>query len=112
MTETVGANAAEVGYVAEARLAELVGLTARTLQSQRLKGKIPKGVWAEVNGRILYCVEAYNQWLRNQFFQPELRSVEKPSGSGSTTKANGSENRTRTRQHRPTSNAPVVYAVK
>lgn len=56
-----------VDKVFEHRLAELIGTTSRALENKRLTGIIPIGVWAKVNGRIMYSLERYNEWAESQW---------------------------------------------
>jgi hypothetical protein len=56
-----------VDKVLESRLAELIGTTSKALEHKRLSGAIPLGVWAKVNGRIMYSLERYNTWAENQW---------------------------------------------
>ncbi|MGH8328954.1 MAG: hypothetical protein ACRER3_01350 [Pseudomonas fluorescens] len=71
-----------VDKVLEARLAELIGTTSKALEHKRLSGAIPLGVWAKVNGRIMYSLERYNTWAENQWASlMESSPAAKVSGS-------------------------------
>jgi hypothetical protein len=77
-----------VDKVLEARLAELIGTTARALENKRQSGVIPQGVWEKINGRIMYSLERYNEWAEKQWVcRQASRSEAKPSASASRTKA-------------------------
>lgn len=49
--------------VSEALMAELMGVTARALQGRRSRGVIPADVWREIDGRVMYSLKRYEQWL-------------------------------------------------
>lgn len=56
-----------VDKVLEAKLAELVGTTAKALARKRERRVIPEGVWQKLDGRILYSISRYNAWVENQW---------------------------------------------
>ncbi|WP_426115951.1 DUF4224 domain-containing protein [Pseudomonas sp. DSP3-2-2] len=67
--------------VTEALMAELTGLTKRSLEGKRLAGTIPKDVWAMIDGRVMYSLRRYGAWLDDQwpeYIPPTVKSVRKP----------------------------------
>lgn len=102
-------SAQMVDKVLEARLAELIGTTARALENKRLTGIIPQGVWEKINGRIMYSLERYNEWAEKQWvYRQASRSEAKPSASDSRTKVNAGANRLPIARPRRGSQRPVI----
>lgn len=67
--------------VNEALMAELTGLTKRSLEGKRLTGTIPKDVWATIDGRVMYSLKRFGAWLDDQwpeYVPPKVKSVRKP----------------------------------
>lgn len=73
----------EPDKVEERAMAEHLRLTFRALQTRRLKGKIPHGVWNKVNGDIIYSKRRYDEWLESTWAcPPELSLLGTQSASG------------------------------
>ena len=70
--------------VPEAKMAEILGTTARALESKRARGVIPNGVWNKINNRIFYSVRRYEAWLESLWDCPQgLNSLTVQSRSAS-----------------------------
>ena len=70
MTAARNINAYPVDKVLEAKLAELVGTTQKALERKRERKVIPEGVWQKLDGRIIYSISRYNEWLESQWTCP------------------------------------------
>ncbi len=71
------AVAQEMDKVTEERMAELLGITLRALQTRRQRGKIPEGVWNKNGRNIMYSRWRYEEWLESLWVCPlELKSEE------------------------------------
>lgn len=51
--------------VEEKEMAVLLGTTCRALQGRRVRGRIPADVWRSVDGRIMYSLKRYDDWLES-----------------------------------------------
>ncbi|MCY1448697.1 hypothetical protein D9M71_653920 [compost metagenome] len=70
--------------LSEVEMAARLGITFRALQTRRLKGKIPHGVWNKINGDVIYSVKRYDAWLESTWTcPPELNLLGAPSASDS-----------------------------
>ncbi|BBP81139.1 hypothetical protein PHLH8_07810 [Pseudomonas sp. Pc102] len=63
-----------VDKVLEGKLAELVGTTQKALERKRERKIIPEGVWQKLDGRIIYSISRYNEWLESQWKSPMASS--------------------------------------
>jgi len=65
--------------VTEKRMAELLGTTPKALQRKRERNVIPDHVWSKIDGRIMYSIWRYDEWLETQWGCPqELNLSQKP----------------------------------
>ncbi|OQR35185.1 hypothetical protein BWR15_14685 [Pseudomonas sp. T] len=61
-------------FLTEEKMAERLGLSRRALESKRSKKLIPEGSWMKHGGRIIYNVQAYDDWMEGEW-QKHLRNV-------------------------------------
>ena len=63
---------AAIDKVQEEELARLIGTTRVALKRKRERGVIPAGVYAIIDGRIMYSIKRYDAWVESQWpGQPE-----------------------------------------
>ena len=57
----------EHDFILEDQLSRLIGYPegSRALEAKRLKGFIPPGVYASIDGRITYSIKRYNAWMES-----------------------------------------------
>ncbi len=73
--------------VTEKRMAELVGTTPKALQRKRERNVIPENVWSKIDGRIMYSIWRYDEWIESQWGCPqELSAPQNTSPSGTRKK--------------------------
>lgn len=81
---------ADIDKVQEEELARLIGTTRIALKRKRERGVIPPGVYATIDGRIMYSIRRYDEWVESQWPSPqELNSSVKVSASASCGTAAG-----------------------
>lgn len=74
--------------VTEKRMAELLGTTPKALQRKRERNVIPDNVWSKIDGRIMYSIWRYDEWLESQWGCPQdLSLTQKPSPSDNRKKS-------------------------
>jgi len=107
------AVAQEVDKVTEERMAELLGITLRALQTRRQRGKIPEGVWNKNGRNIMYSRWRYEEWLESLWVCPlELKSEETRSESVSLGTVSVAGKPSPTPRRRRASAQPAVYVIK
>lgn len=100
----------------EHQMATLLGLSYRALQSRRLKGLIPFGVWNKVGRETVYSVRKYEEWLESiwdcppAWSLPENRSESGSRGKGQHRPADAKPSTSR--KHRKASQRPQLYVLK
>lgn len=73
--------------VTEKRMAELLGTTPKALQRKRERNAIPKNIWSKIDGRIMYSIWRYDEWLESQWSYPtQLSSPKRRSASAAPEK--------------------------
>lgn len=76
--------------VTEKRMAELLGTTPKALQRKRERSAIPNNIWSKIDGRIMYSIWRYDEWLESQWSYPTMLSLPKRrSASATPQKKNG-----------------------
>lgn len=104
---------AEIDKVTEEELAGLTGLTRRALQTKRQRGIIPAGVYATIDGRVIYSIRRYDQWVESQWpSPPELKSSDKASASASCGTAAGAAKPSRSPRRPKASKQQPVYELR
>lgn len=107
------AVALEMDKVTEERMAELLGITLRALQTRRQRGKIPEGIWNRNGRSITYSRWRYEEWLENLWVCPlELKSEGTRSGSVSLGTVSAEGKLLPIPRQRKGSKRPVVYVIK
>ena len=73
---------ADIDKVHEEEMAALTGTTLKALQRKRARGVIPKGVYATIDGRVMYSIRRYDQWVESLWpdYQLVLSSSVTPAG--------------------------------
>ena len=103
-------------WVTQDKLSSLTGFTAKALERKRQRGVLPEGeVWALIDGRIMYSIQGYNQWVEKQVsisFPQVSKSMEASSGSHSSGKVKGAGSRFKSRRHPRASSAPAVLELR
>jgi len=100
----------------ERAMAEHLGLTYRAIQTRRLKGKIPHGVWNKVNGDIIYSIRRYDEWLESNWACPPVWSSQAGQSefdsAGREQTQSGDAKRSPIRKRRKASQPPQRYEIK
>ncbi|MCS4310277.1 hypothetical protein M2397_000552 [Pseudomonas sp. BIGb0381] len=68
--------------VTESMMAELLGVTRRSLEGRRYTGAIPADIWRKVDGRVMYSMKRYEAFLEGHwspFFEPVNSPSKKPA---------------------------------
>jgi hypothetical protein len=105
--------ALEMDKVTEERMAELLGITLRALQTRRQRGKIPEGVWNKNGRNVMYSRWRYEEWLESLWVCPlELKSEETRSESVSLGTVSVAVKPSPTPRRRRGSAQPAVYVIK
>lgn len=104
---------AEIDKVQEEELARLIGTTRIALKRKRERGVIPPGVYATIDGRIMYSIRRFDAWVESQWPSPqELNSLEKASASASCGTAAGVAKPSPTRRRPKASKPQPVFELK
>ncbi|MDG9807212.1 hypothetical protein N7613_01020 [Pseudomonas juntendi] len=107
------AVAPEMDKVTEEKMAELLGITLRALQTRRQRGKIPEGVWNKQGRNIMYSRWRYEEWLESLWVCPlELKSEETRSESVSLGTVSVGAKPSPIPRRRRVSGQPAVYVIK
>ncbi|MNT13172.1 hypothetical protein D3C72_1481320 [compost metagenome] len=107
------AVAQEMDKVTEERMADLLGITLRALQTRRQRGKIPEGVWNRQGRNIMYSRWRYEEWLESLWVCPlELKSEETRSESVSLGTVSVAGKPSHIPRQRRGSKLPAVYVIK
>ncbi|WP_239688066.1 hypothetical protein [Pseudomonas asplenii] len=107
------AVAQEMDKVTEERMAELLGITLRALQTRRQRGKIPEGIWNKNGRNIMYSRWRYEEWLESLWVCPlELKSEETRSESVSLGTVSVARKPLPPPRRRRGSVQPAVYVIK
>ncbi|MDD0972471.1 hypothetical protein [Pseudomonas fontis] len=107
------AVAPEMDKVTEERMAELLGITLRALQTRRQRGKIPEGIWNRNGRSITYSRWRYEEWLESLWVCPlELKSEGTRSGSVSLGTVSAAGKLLPFPRLRKGSKRPAVYEIK
>lgn len=102
-----------VDKVLEPVMAKLTGYTVRALETKRLRGHIPPGVYATIDGRVTYSIQRYNEWVESQWPSPRgLKSLETRSESASCGTAAGDAKPSRSRRTRKVSNGQPIFVLQ
>lgn len=77
----VGMFVVEHDYVLESQLSRLIGYPegSRALEAKRVKGLIPKNVYAVIDGRVTYSIKRYNAWIESLWPQNLMVSLRESS---------------------------------
>lgn len=105
---------ADIDKVHEEEMAVLTGTTLKALQRKRARGVIPKGVYATIDGRIMYSIRRYDQWVESLWpdYQLVLSSSATPSVSDSCGTAAGDAKPSRTRKPRRVSRQQPITVLQ
>lgn len=105
---------ADIDKVSEDEMARLVGTTPKALERKRQRKVIPPGVYALIDGRIMYSIRRYDQWVESQWpdYQPALKSSAAASASVSPGESSVSAKRLPTRPRRKVSKPQQVYVLQ
>ena len=104
---------AEIDKVQEEELARLIGTTRIALKRKRERGVIPPGVYATIDGRIMYSIRRYDEWVESQWpCQPESSLSAKASASASCGTAAGAAKPSPTRRRPKASKPQPVFELK
>ncbi len=99
--------------VTEKRMAELLGTTSKALQRKRERNAIPNNIWSKIDGRIMYSIWRYDEWLESQWSYPTLLSLPKRLSSSVTPeKKSGSQRRASTCTPVTQGQQPRIYILK
>lgn len=99
--------------VTEKRMAELLGTTPKALQRKRERSVIPATIWAKIDGRIMYSIWRYDEWLESQGgCPPELILPESPSVSDYREKKSDPSKRLLSRKKRVDPQQNKLYILK
>jgi hypothetical protein len=102
-----------VDKVLEAKLAELVGTTQKALERKRERKVIPEGVWQKLDGRIIYSISRYNEWLESQWTCPPASNLSaNDCASASPGRRSGGAKRSPTHKPPRGSQRPQVFVIK
>ncbi|MNR30666.1 hypothetical protein D3C85_1481330 [compost metagenome] len=102
-----------VDKVLESKLAELIGTTRKALERRREKKLIPEGVWQKLDGRIIYSISRYNEWLESQWTcQPASSQWASDSASASPGRKSAGAKRSLTPKPQRGSLRPQVFVIK
>lgn len=113
MSVATNLDAYPVDKVLEAKLAELVGTTQKALERKRERKVIPEGVWQKLDGRIIYSISRYNEWLESLWTcQPALSASANDSASASPGTRPGGAKRSPTRKPPRASQRQPVCLIK
>lgn len=84
---TVGMLIVDHDFVLEDQLSRLIGYPegSRALEAKRLKGVIPRGVYATIDGRVTYSIKRYNAWMESVWPREKLMGSQR--GLNSSEKA-------------------------
>lgn len=104
----------DVDKVLEDELARLVGTTGKALERKRQRKVIPEGVWAMIDGRIMYSLKRYDAWVESQWpdSPKESRSSAAASAFDSPGTNGGAAKRSPTRPRRKASKQQPVYVLQ
>lgn len=99
---------ADIDKVMEEGLASLLGTTTIALKRKREKGVIPHGVYAKIDGRIMYSIRRYDAWVESQWplGLPELTTTTEQSASALCGTVAGKARQSTTRKPRKASRPP------
>ena len=104
---------ATIDKVLEEELASLIGSTAAALKRKRQRGLLPPGVYATIDGRIMYSIRRYDEWVESQWPSPTaLKSSETTSASASCGTAAGAVKPSRTRKPRKADKQQPVFVLQ
>ncbi|WP_256214762.1 hypothetical protein [Pseudomonas sp. RL] len=101
--------------VLEHELSRLIGYPegSRALERKRQRGIIPAGVYAVIDGRIIYSIRRYDEWVESLWPCPQaLNSLAPASESASCGTESADAKPSRTRKPRKASKRPLVYALQ
>lgn len=99
--------------VTEEKMAELLGITLRALQTRRQRGKIPEGIWNRNGRSIIYSRWRYEEWLESLWVCPlELKSEWTRSGSVSLGTVSAAGKHLPIPRQRKGSRRSAVYVIK
>lgn len=102
----------DVDKVTEQRMADLIGCTKRALETRRLTGTVPQGVWMKHGGRIIYSKRRYDEWLESLWIFPQgSTSITERSGCASPGKVLAEVKPFRTPRHKKASRLHPSYAI-
>lgn len=104
---------ATIDKVLEEELASLIGSTAAALKRKRQRGLIPPGVYATIDGRIMYSIRRYDEWVESQWPSPTaLKSSETASASASCGTVVGAVKPLRTPKPRKVAKQQPVFVLQ
>lgn len=105
---------ADIDKVHEEEMAMLTGTTLKALQRKRARGVIPKGVYATIDGRVMYSIRRYDQWVESLWpdYQLVLNSSVMPSASDSCGTAAGDAKPSPTRKPRRVSRQQPITVLQ
>jgi len=104
---------AAIDKVLEEELARLIGTTAPALKRKRQRGIIPAGVYATIDGRIIYSIRRYDEWVESQWpSQTVSKSSETASASASCGTAAGAVKPSPTRKPRKVGKQQPVFVLQ
>lgn len=99
--------------VTEKRMAELLGTTPKALQRKRERNVIPDHIWSKIDGRIMYSIWRYDEWLESHWnCPPELVWPESPSVSSYREKKSDASKRLLSRKKRVEPQQNRLYILK
>lgn len=104
---------ADIDKVLEEELARLIGTTAPALKRKRQRGIIPAGVYATIDGRIIYSIRRYDEWVESQWpSQTVSKSSETASASASCGTVAGAAKHSPTRKPRKVAKQQPIYVLQ
>lgn len=102
--------------ISEEEMAERLGITKRALQTRRLRGQIPFGVWNKFGRDVIYSVRRYEEWLERVWDCPpgsSLQGSRFESGSlGKEQSHRGAVKPSPSRKRKKASQQPPLYVLK
>lgn len=104
----------DVDKLMEDELARLIGTTPKALERKRQRRVIPEGVWATIDGRIMYSLKRYDAWVESLWPDSprELKSSAGTFASASPGTDAGAAKRSRTPRPRKASKQQPVYVLQ